>query len=145
MFPTCSSARLIGHEGPGKRSQRRILRQKRISLRWSVIALINEGSASASEIVAGRTQRQRSEAILVGTRASEGSVRRYFAFRDESGLFHHNRPLLHASRTEIDKVGLQPDITVEGEMVKEREKDLQLQGYFRVKERIASQEALATR
>jgi carboxyl-terminal processing protease len=111
-----------------------------------VIALINEGSASASEIVAGAL-RDNGRAILVGTKSfGKGSVQTLFHLPDESGLFITIARYYTPAGTEIDKVGLQPDITVEGEMVKEREKDLQLQrAISELRERIASKEALVAR
>jgi len=111
-----------------------------------VIALINEGSASASEIVAGAL-RDNGRATLVGTKSfGKGSVQTLFRLPDESGLFITIARYYTPAGTEIDKVGLQPDITVEGEMVKEREKDVQLQrAISELRERIASQEAMVAR
>ncbi|NMD17343.1 MAG: S41 family peptidase [Synergistaceae bacterium] len=88
--------------------------------------LINEGSASASEILAGALK-DYGRAVIVGKQSfGKGSVQTLFNLSDSSGIFVTIAKYYTPAGTVIDKVGLSPDIEVEGEFVKDRESDAQL-------------------
>lgn len=91
-----------------------------------LVVLINEGSASASEILAGALK-DHGRALIVGKQSfGKGSVQTLFNLSDDSGVFVTIAKYFTPSGTVIDKVGLAPDIIVEGEPDKDREKDEQL-------------------
>ena len=92
-----------------------------------LIVLINEGSASASEIVAGALM-DRDRAITIGkTSFGKGSVQTLFNLTDGSGIFVTIAKYFTPSGQVIDQVGLTPTIEVDGEMERDRSKDMQLQ------------------
>ncbi len=93
--------------------------------------LINGGSASASEIVAGALN-DRGRAKLIGEKSfGKGSVQTLFPLTDGSGLYVTIARYYTPSGKVIDHVGLSPDIEVKGEPVREKEKDEQLQRAIR--------------
>ncbi len=101
--------------------------------------LINEGSASASEIVAGAlTDRKR--AVSVGAKSfGKGSVQTLFNLTDGSGLYVTIARYYTPSGKVIDHVGLTPDISLKGEPEKDKSKDAQLQrAIAEVKKKIES-------
>ncbi len=94
--------------------------------RKPVAVLVNEGSASASEILAGALK-DHGRAQIIGKKTyGKGSVQTLFNLSDDSGVFVTIARYFTPSGTMIDKVGLSPDIEVEGGPEKEREKDEQL-------------------
>ena len=92
-----------------------------------VAVLINGGSASASEIVAGAlTDRQR--AVLVGEKSfGKGSVQTLFPLTDGSGLYVTIARYYTPSGRVIDHVGLTPEVEVSGDLNRDVMKDAQLQ------------------
>ena len=91
-----------------------------------MVVLINEGSASASEIVAGALA-DRGRALSVGKKTfGKGSVQTLFNLGDGSGLYVTVGRYTTPSGQVIDKEGLSPDVEVDGEMTKEADKDDQL-------------------
>lgn len=78
-----------------------------------VVVLVDGGSASASEIVAGALQ-DRGRAQLVGTTTrGKGSVQLSYALSDGSALHVTSALWLTPERHEINGVGLTPDLVVE--------------------------------
>jgi carboxyl-terminal processing protease len=79
-----------------------------------LIVLINQGSASASEIVAGAIQ-DRQRGYLVGvTSYGKGSVQSYTQLVNKEGAIRVTiARWLTPNRRQISKVGLQPDFPVE--------------------------------
>lgn len=79
----------------------------------NLVVLINEGSASASEILAGALQDYHKATIIGTTSFGKGSVQNYQEFSDGSSLkmtiAKWFTPLDHA----IDRTGIKPDIEVE--------------------------------
>ncbi|MCL1941660.1 MAG: S41 family peptidase, partial [Synergistaceae bacterium] len=92
-----------------------------------LIVLMNEGSASASEIVAGALM-DRGRAVTIGkTSFGKGSVQTLFNLTDGSGVFVTIAKYFTPSGKVIDHVGLTPTIEVDGDMEKDHSKDTQLQ------------------
>lgn len=91
-----------------------------------VAVLINEGSASASEILAGALK-DHGRAVILGKQSfGKGSVQTLFNLSNSSGIFVTIAKYYTPAGTVIDKVGLSPDIEVEGEFERDRDKDVQL-------------------
>ncbi|MDR1049092.1 MAG: S41 family peptidase [Synergistaceae bacterium] len=89
--------------------------------------LINEGSASASEIVAGALA-DRGRALTVGKKSfGKGSVQTLFNLTDGSGIYVTIARYHTPSGKVIDHIGLTPAVEVEGQADKEHVKDAQLQ------------------
>lgn len=77
-----------------------------------MVVLINQGSASASEIVAGALK-DWNRAILVGTQTfGKGSVQSLIPLSDGSGLRLTTAKYYTPKGTSIQSVGIAPDITV---------------------------------
>lgn len=92
-----------------------------------MVVLINGGSASASEIVAGALN-DRGRAKLIGEKSfGKGSVQTLFPLTDGSGVYVTIARYYTPSGKVIDHVGLSPDIEVKGEPNKDKSKDEQLQ------------------
>jgi len=92
-----------------------------------MVVLINEGSASASEIVAGALS-DRKRAVTVGKKSfGKGSVQTLFNLTDGSGIYVTIARYHTPSGKVIDHVGLTPTIEVEGQLDRDRVKDAQLQ------------------
>jgi carboxyl-terminal processing protease len=88
-----------------------------------LVVLIDGGSASASEIVAGAIQ-DRGRGLLVGeTSFGKGSVQEWIPLTSDSGAVRVTvARWLTPSRRQIDEVGLSPDVIAE-----RTEEDLQAQ------------------
>lgn len=96
-----------------------------------VAVLVNEGSASASEIVAGALK-DRERAVVVGKRTfGKGSVQSLFHLPGEAGMYVTVARYHTPGGLFIDKVGLEPDIEVEGESGLEPSRDAQLKAAIR--------------
>ncbi len=99
------------------------------NIREPVVVLIDEGSASASEILSGALQ-DLDRAILVGTKTfGKGKVQSVIPLRDGSALSVTVAKYLTAGGKDINSTGVEPDIFVELPEPKEDEEfveDLQL-------------------
>ncbi len=77
---------------------------------YPLVILVNEGSASASEIVAGALQAQ-GRALVIGNRTfGKGSVQTLYNLRDGSALKLTIAEYLTAGKNSIQEIGITPDI-----------------------------------
>jgi len=84
-------------------------------LYWPMVVMINEGSASGSEIVAGAL-RDNKRAVLVGVKSfGKGSVQSVIPLPDGSGLRLTTARYFTPSGVCINGIGITPDVTVEGD------------------------------
>ncbi len=88
---------------------------------FPLIVLINSGSASGSEIVAGALQDYH-KATIIGTKSyGKGSVQTIFPLQDGSGLRLTTARYFTPSGRDIDHVGIAPDIELENEGKEDRQ------------------------
>jgi len=113
-------------------------------LNWPIAVLINEGSASGSEILAGALQDNK-KAVIVGTKSfGKGSVQTVLPLPDGSALRLTTSKYLTPSGRSIHGLGIQPDVVVEeGVVEKPKEKDIEkvLENIENAKEKAPSPEA----
>jgi carboxyl-terminal processing protease len=108
--------------GPGKmivyiktrdgRKDEYVSRAKRDPTDRPIIVLVNEGSASASEIVAGALQDWELAAIVGTTTFGKGSVQTILPLSDMSGLRLTTAKYYTPKGRSIQSTGITPDITV---------------------------------
>ena len=88
-------------------------------LDWPMVVMINEGSASGSEIVAGAL-RDNKRAVLVGVKSfGKGSVQSVIPLPDGSGLRLTTAKYFTPSGVCINGIGITPDVVVEEKASKE--------------------------
>ena len=81
-----------------------------------VAVLQNEGSASASEIVAGALQDRRNNTSIIGTTSyGKGSAQRILTLADGSAIKVTFTYWTTPNGTMVNGIGITPDITVEGD------------------------------
>ncbi|MBF0531766.1 MAG: S41 family peptidase [Candidatus Omnitrophica bacterium] len=98
---------------------------------WPMVVLINEGSASGSEIFAGAVKDNK-RAILVGEKSfGKGSVQSVIPMPDGSGLRLTTSKYYTPSGISIHEIGIKPDVEVKY-AAKEDEDDADLKGKERV-------------
>lgn len=92
-------------------------------LDWPMVVMINEGSASGSEIVAGAL-RDNKRAVLVGVKSfGKGSVQSVIPLPDGSGLRLTTAKYFTPSGVCINGIGITPDVVVQESPSKEDRDD----------------------
>ncbi len=91
-----------------------------------VVALVNEGSASAAEILAGALKDHKRATIVGKKTFGKGSVQSLFNLPDNSGIYITIARYTTPSGFVIDHKGLEPNVRVEGEITKDKINDKQL-------------------
>jgi carboxyl-terminal processing protease len=93
---------------------------------WPIVVLINEGSASGSEIVAGALKDNK-RAVIVGAKSfGKGSVQSVIPMPDGSGLRLTTSKYFTPSGESIHEKGIIPDVVIEKIYVDKEEKEEEL-------------------
>jgi len=100
----------------GRQGDPRILSTRGSALLASlpVVILQNRYSASAAEVLASSLQAQNRATIIGETSYGKGSVQSVIALNDEQAVKLTVAHYLTTAGTKIDKVGVQPDVTLSG-------------------------------
>ena len=123
-----SSGEIVSTKGRDKRNIARFDASKGdLTNGKPLIILINEGSASASEIVAGALQDHKRAIILGAQSYGKGSVQTIFPLNDKSAIRMTTALYYTPSGDSIHKVGVTPDIEVKSDFSNENEIDKQLE------------------
>jgi carboxyl-terminal processing protease len=118
---------IVGMKGRFDRANEVIYATRGTQTRLPMVVLVNEGSASASEIVSGALKDLKRARIVGKKTFGKGSVQTLFHLSDGSAIFITIARYYTPSGLVIDHVGLKPDLVVEGEPNKDHKKDIQLQ------------------
>jgi len=105
-----------------KAKKREDYKSKRGKLEVPFVVLIDEGSASASEIVSGAVK-DRKAGLLIGTKTfGKGLVQSIEQLKDGSGIKLTTQKYYTPNGISINKIGIQPDIEVKVLEARENEK-----------------------
>ncbi len=106
---------IVSTEGRGRRSvEVERARPKDTEPSYPMIVLVNRGTASASEIVAGALQ-DHGRAVVMGTQTfGKGSVQSVIDLEDGSGLKLTVARYFTPKHRSIQELGISPDVVVEG-------------------------------
>ena len=117
---------VVGMDGRFEKAKETLYAVEGKATKLPVVALVNEGSASAAEILAGALKDHK-RAKIVGTKTfGKGSVQSLFNLPDNSGIYITIARYTTPSGYVIDHKGLEPNIKVAGEATKEKKNDKQL-------------------
>ncbi|OFX14095.1 MAG: hypothetical protein A2Z18_00665 [Armatimonadetes bacterium RBG_16_58_9] len=104
---------VIIQERGGRRSPLHVLQKKHNHKRYPLAVLVNGGSASASEIVAGAIK-DAGAGVLVGTTTfGKGRVQTIIPLQDGSAVAITTAKYLTPNGTDIHKKGIEPNVVVE--------------------------------
>lgn len=96
-----------------KTGKREYIKSDKSMVKYPLVVLINEGSASASEILAGAI-RDHGRGVLIGTTTfGKGVVQRIIDLNDGTGMKLTISEYFTPNGTNIHGVGIEPDIVVE--------------------------------
>lgn len=85
--------------------------------KYEIAVLINEGSASATEIFAGAVK-YKNEGKIIGTNSyGKGVVQSLYPLIDGSGVKFTTAEYFSVNKTPVHKIGITPDIMVENEKI----------------------------
>ena len=101
---------------------------------WPLFVLVNEGSASASEIVAGAIQDSGRGKLLGKKTFGKGVVQQVFELLDNSGIVLTTSEYYTPSKRSIHNIGIEPDILIE--IGEDPEQDMQLNKALQLMEEI---------
>lgn len=114
------------------KKNRKVYNSKGAGLELPLIILVDEGSASASEILAGAVK-DRKAGLLIGTKTfGKGLVQTVEGLKDGSGFKLTTQKYYTPNGISINKIGIEPDIEVKALELKENQrpedvKDVQLE------------------
>ena len=118
---------VVGMKGRFERANEIMYAQEGRANHLPLTVLVNEGSASAAEILAGAVKDHK-RGKVVGTKTfGKGSVQSLFNLPDKSGIYITIARYTTPSGYVIDHKGLPPDIKAAGEPNRDKKKDKQLQ------------------
>ena len=106
------SGLIVSIKSRDKKEEKSVAHKNRKPKKYPMIVLTNEGSASASEIVAGALQDNKRALILGSTTFGKGSVQTLFPLSDGSGLRLTTAIYYTPSGRSIQASGIEPDIKV---------------------------------
>ncbi len=106
------SGLIVSVKGRDNKEEKNIAHKSEKPRKYPIIVLVNGGSASASEIVAGALQDNNRALILGSTTFGKGSVQTLFPLSDGSGLRLTTAIYYTPSGKSIQARGIEPDIKV---------------------------------
>lgn len=128
---------IVSIQGRTKEQNHKFTAQtNKVSRKYPLVVVVNEGSASASEIVAGALQDQKRAIILGMPTFGKGSVQTIIPLEDNSGIKLTTARYFTPSGRSIQAKGITPDILIKGKPLRRgpqpekepqalREKDLE--------------------